>query len=125
MTKTLTIISIIGGIASTVSLLNGILLAGTTNSYEVIGFALVILLAAYVLFVPNTKLEQNVSGKIRTYDINKKPQLIDQTGEFIISGPDPVSVEFPIPFVETPKFEIINFKKYCRNLPEINKITCY
>jgi ABC-type nickel/cobalt efflux system permease component RcnA len=77
MTKTLTIISIIGGIASTVSLLNGILLAGTTNSYEVIGFALVILLAAYVLFVPNTKLEQNVSGKIRTYDINKKPQLID------------------------------------------------
>ena len=62
---------------------------------------------------------------MRKYDLNSIPELIDQSGMFVICGNGPVEIEFEIPFIEPPKIEIINFKGYKSEKPYLSDATIY
>ncbi|MCX6830139.1 MAG: hypothetical protein NT002_12815 [candidate division Zixibacteria bacterium] len=113
MTKFITIFSLFAGAASMGGLY--VTLKGPQDFWIMIFlFGISLAVSIYVLFVPNTKFEQNVASKIRKYrypGISFGEQEVGiQKGDFSILQNGPAVVEFEVPFAEVPSFEIINFK---------------
>src|ERR1700730_4276030 len=104
-----------------------------TPSYEWLcgwGFGVATLWSAWVLFIPGTFAEANVAGKI-TYYRNpaverQSDTLVIQRGEICFPGFGPIAVEFPTPFRDAPKIEVINFRGYNQQkVPEVENVTAH
>jgi hypothetical protein len=124
--KTITIISIFGGIASILGLIGSIITAKSIAWYEILGFAICLLLSIFVLLVPENIFEKNIKSKIRVYDPDATPIVGDQMGKFTIYDTTSLEIEFEIPFTEIPSVQIINFEGHARDLiPTVSNVTIY
>ncbi|QIZ76461.1 hypothetical protein [Ferrimonas lipolytica] len=129
----LTFITIFTIITGTASLLGFIYIFwGLNEQYKTTCkyiFSLAFIWSAYILFFPSSIVE-NVAGNISFYQSptieNPSKNLIIQRGEFSVSENEPVAIEFPFPFKEAPKVEIINTNAHKENfIPNIKKITAH
>jgi hypothetical protein len=123
-TRVVTLIGILGGIASCWAVIDG-LCNQKIGISEIILFTITFLAIIFVLLFPNSKLEKNVASKIRIYDINKTPEFIELRGEFKISGTNPITIVFEFPFVKSPYFEIFNTYSCEGELPTVMELTRY
>ena len=128
----LVIFTIISGFASLLGF-TFIFFGKVTLRYKTlcaIGFALAAVWAGYVLIVPESATERNLASKIAYYrfpSVEKKNQtLLIQRGSFTLSGLSSMSIEFPLPFLDPPEIEIINFRGYDPGeIPVIERLTAH
>jgi len=71
-------------------------------------FGLTAAMSAYVLFVPDTRVEQNVRSKIERYLApDGSGELVFQRGEIELDTSTLKQIEFNLPFVAPPEIELI------------------
>jgi hypothetical protein len=130
MLSALTILTIFGSVASLLGF--AFLFFGKmTVRYKWIcgiSFGLATIWSAYVLLMPGSKTEINVASNIEYYrfpNIEKKSEtLLIQRGKFSLFSFNPVSVEFLLPFRDSPEVEVVNFEGYDSSMvPHIQKVT--
>lgn len=127
----ITILTIFSGVASLLGFAY-IFFGSRTAAYKrlcacFLGLAAV--WSGYVALVPGSATERNVAAKIAYYQLpsspNEKNLLLVQNGDLsYVGGCSPVEVQFPVPFSEAPKVELVNFKGYESYLaPEVGVVT--
>lgn len=105
MTRFITIFSLFAGTCSVL----GILVPAITGvsivppSILIPAFLLISILSAYILFVPNTRIERNVRSKLERYAAPRNPSDTDapvliQRGAFRLGFKYKTSVEFQHPY---------------------------
>ena len=95
-----------------------------------IGFLLAGVWAGYVLIVPNSTTEKNVTSKIAYYEypsVERRSEiLMIQRGSFALSGVGPMAIEFFLPFRDPPEIEIINFMGYnSGEVPLVKRVSAH
>ncbi|MCX7279893.1 MAG: hypothetical protein NTZ15_21705 [Burkholderiales bacterium] len=130
MATALTIFTIVTGVASLLGL--AFVFFGTvTPGYRRLcawSFGGATLWSLYVLFVPSSAVETNVADKLsyfRTPTIeHESNSIMVQRGELAFSGFGPLSIEFPSPFLNAPRVEVINVGGYEEgDVPKIRDVT--
>lgn len=114
MNKLITILSIIGSIASALGLYLQHYGPEQAKLAWSLAYWITFALTIYVLFVPGNKLETNVESKVsdsvKRYADPTAPgnAICVQHGELTISSSGPLSVKFDVPFTSPPEVEIVN-----------------
>jgi hypothetical protein len=107
MVKFLAILNLAAGGASIAGLYLALHLGHGSFALSVI-FAVALVGAAYVLFVPGNKLERNLRSKVENYESRGHPgRLVIQRGEVEIDTSGDQAIEFHEPFAERPNVELI------------------
>lgn len=113
MAKFLTLFNLLAGAASIAGLY--VTIQTNYNAFLLIGlFGLALLLCIYVLFVPGTTVERNVTAKLwpnlaQYSNPNKSGEVEEiQHGEFEVAGFDTTAITFHRPFASAPQVEVID-----------------
>src|SRR4051794_31264008 len=123
MVKLLTIFNLLAGAASIAGLYVTLNL-GYVPYMLMVTFGLSLGLSGYVLFVPGTRIERNVSSKVRRFALPGYPdELVIQSGEFSLTGFGLAVVRFDQPFAETPTVEVVNEKNNRGYAPVVKEVT--
>ncbi|WP_313101932.1 hypothetical protein [Stutzerimonas nitrititolerans] len=123
MAKFFALFNIIASAASIAGFFLAIQLANR-NIWIAAAFAIAFLMCCYVLFVPSTKIENNVAGKLRHFRTHGggSPST-EQTGEFSISAAGPTRIKFHTPFSSPPAVEAIHLPGKSGPLPTTLNVT--
>ncbi|MEO0474834.1 MAG: hypothetical protein AAF085_02525 [Planctomycetota bacterium] len=124
MAKFLTVLNVVAGFASIV----GLYIALDKKAENIDGvviaiFVVTVLIALYVLLIPNNPLQKNVEAKLSIYECPNKGKIMIQTGNSQIIGGGPVTVEFDPPFADAPDVVPINAGNESMRLPDVENIT--
>jgi hypothetical protein len=126
----LTLLTIISGVSSILGFAY-IFFGKVTFYFKILCmviFVISIFWSIYVLLVPGSSTESNVASKFEYFrfpSVEKQSEtLLIQRGKFTFSGTGPISIEFPLPFLNPPEVEVINFKGYDSGIiPRLEKVT--
>ena len=127
MIRILTLISILGSLASIIGVVlvlprRTLPLPAPYHKFAIGSLAVAGFLSLYVILVPYSVFEQNLHEKLSYYDtlVERKGLVLIQRGEIRIHEGGPVEREFAVPFAEVPKVEVVNLSGVSENhIPSI------
>jgi hypothetical protein len=125
MATILAVLSVLSAAAS----IGGLILQyfGTHARYKFatnIMFLSALLFSAYMVLVPGNEAVERVSSKLKYYTREADRDTMIQQSTFTLSGFEPKTIQFPEPYRDPPKVEVLNPNGYCENAtPRISQGT--
>jgi hypothetical protein len=125
MAIVLTIISIISGAASIISLL--LQLFSNSRGSKIASSMLAIfaiIFSFYMLVIPGSAPVEKVSSKFRYFQKLRENDTLIQQGTFSFSGQKVYTIEFEEPYKNIPKVDVLNIHGYANgDVPLVDNVT--